>query len=64
MKPFFIPRDWLKHPSEGGKTPREIIDFIMLKIGKIAGQSELIPNSRLKWRKRLRNKNPNAKWSD
>ena len=52
MKPFFIPRDWLKKPKDGGKTPREIIDFLMLKLARKNGQKKLAKNPRLEAKKR------------
>ncbi|MHA1821157.1 MAG: lysophospholipid acyltransferase family protein [Promethearchaeota archaeon] len=52
LKPFFIPREWLKRPEEGGKTPREIIDYVMLKLARLQGQKELAPNHSLERRRR------------
>jgi 1-acyl-sn-glycerol-3-phosphate acyltransferase len=51
LKPVYIPRDWLKPPEEGGKTPRELIDWLMLKIAKKLGQKTLAPNPALNNRK-------------
>lgn len=53
MEPFFIPRDWLKPLEQGGKTPREIIDYVMLKLARINGQEELVPNRVLERRKKF-----------
>ena len=47
LKPVFVPRDWLNHPNDGGKTPREIIDYLMLLIARVRGQKKLVKNHRL-----------------
>ena len=44
LKPVFIPRDWLKPPAEGGRTPREIIDHMMLILARFRGQETLGSN--------------------
>jgi len=44
FKPFYIPREMLNTPENGGKTPRELIDFVMLKLAHHIGQKELFPN--------------------
>ena len=44
FNPFFIHREWLKTPEEGGKTPREITDYIMDKLAKFNGQKTFLPN--------------------
>ncbi len=49
---FFISRDWLLSPEQGGKTPREITDFIMDKLAHYAGQETFLPNPKLE-KKRL-----------
>jgi hypothetical protein len=51
--PFYIPREWLKTPEEGGKSPREITDYIMMKLAKMQKQTELVPNPRLEHRKNI-----------
>nr|MDO8116109.1 hypothetical protein [Candidatus Sigynarchaeota archaeon] len=51
FKPFFIDRAWLRRPDEGGKTPREIIDYMMFFLAKKNGQKELAKNFRLEGRK-------------
>ncbi len=51
FKPFFIPREWLKTPEDGGKTPREIIDILMWFLAKRNGQTEIAKNPRLEHRK-------------
>ncbi|MEX2682045.1 MAG: lysophospholipid acyltransferase family protein [Candidatus Sigynarchaeota archaeon] len=48
-KPIFLDRSWLKRPEEGGKTPREIIDYLMMFLAKKNGQKELAKNTRLEW---------------
>jgi 1-acyl-sn-glycerol-3-phosphate acyltransferase len=52
LSPEYVPREWLKRPEEGGKSPREIIDFYMLKIARKMGQKTLAPNPVLEYRKR------------
>jgi hypothetical protein len=47
FKPVFIDRQWLKPLAEGGKTPREIIDFLMLHLARKNGQTSIAPNPRL-----------------
>lgn len=53
FKPFFIPREWLDPPEKGtgGKTPREIIDYLMLKLARANGQENFAPNWSLNWKK-------------
>jgi 1-acyl-sn-glycerol-3-phosphate acyltransferase len=51
LKPVFIPRAWLAHPDQGGKTPRQIMDAVMLIIAKKRGQKILAPNPVLNDRK-------------
>ncbi|MHA1732384.1 MAG: 1-acyl-sn-glycerol-3-phosphate acyltransferase [Promethearchaeota archaeon] len=58
LEPVFVPRGWLKPPDEGGKTPREIIDWLMLKIARTVGQTELAPNRVLERRRA----NPGVEW--
>lgn len=54
MKPFFLPREWLNNPDENpeGKTPREIIDYMMMKLAREHGQKYLAPNRGLIWTKK------------
>lgn len=52
LDPYFIPRDWLKKPEEGGKTPRAIIDAVMMKHAAVMGQTELAKNRVLEGRRR------------
>ncbi len=53
LDPFFLPREWLLNPAEDtrGKTPREIVDFLMLKLAKKRGQRELVENRGLRHRR-------------
>lgn len=51
LKPVFIPQDWLRSPNDGGKTAREIIDYIMLIIARKFGQKQLSKNPLLQHRK-------------
>jgi hypothetical protein len=51
LKPFFLPRDWLKSPTEGGKSPREIANHIMMVLARANGQKELGHNHMLNWRR-------------
>ena len=46
LKPIFFPRPWLADPkeSEEGKTPREMIDYLMLELAHGYGQKRLAPN--------------------
>lgn len=54
LKPFYLPRDWLQPPEKGGKTPREIINAVMLVLAKKAGYEKLKKNPRLEWRRKLK----------
>ena len=40
-KPIFIDRSWLELPEKGGKSPREIIDFVMHKLADMQKQKTL-----------------------
>jgi 1-acyl-sn-glycerol-3-phosphate acyltransferase len=51
LKPVYLPRTWLLPPEQGGKTPREIIDFLMLKIAHKLDQKTLASNPLLDHRK-------------
>ncbi|HMF33752.1 MAG TPA: 1-acyl-sn-glycerol-3-phosphate acyltransferase [Candidatus Lokiarchaeia archaeon] len=51
LKPVFVPRSWLNPPEEGGKTPREIIDALMLILARKLGQAKLVINPRLESRR-------------
>lgn len=48
-KPIFLDRSWLKRPEEGGKSQREIIDYLMLFLARKNGQTELAKNPRIEW---------------
>ncbi|MHA1820131.1 MAG: lysophospholipid acyltransferase family protein [Promethearchaeota archaeon] len=52
LKPVFIKRDWLKLPNEGGKTPRQIIDYLMKILAEKNHQKKLYTNPYLNARKR------------
>ncbi|MHA1791590.1 MAG: hypothetical protein ACTSVI_03030 [Promethearchaeota archaeon] len=52
LKPFFIPRQWLQKPEDGGKTPRFIINKVMLALAKKIGYSTLKKNHALELRRR------------
>ncbi|MBD3185722.1 hypothetical protein GF325_02745 [Candidatus Bathyarchaeota archaeon] len=56
MKPFFLPRAWLKPPREGGKTPREMINQVMLHLAKKVGYTTLKKNHALERRRRMKGK--------
>lgn len=58
LDPYFIPRDWLNTPEEGGKTPRQIIDDVMMKHAAIWGQKELAKNGVLERRRQVGRKTP------
>lgn len=47
LDPVFVPRDWLQPPEQGGKTPREIMDYLMNILAKANGQKSYISNPRL-----------------
>ncbi|HME53839.1 MAG TPA: 1-acyl-sn-glycerol-3-phosphate acyltransferase [Candidatus Lokiarchaeia archaeon] len=51
LKPFYIPREWLKKPEEGGKTPREIINALMLVLARKVGFTTLKKNFALERRR-------------
>jgi 1-acyl-sn-glycerol-3-phosphate acyltransferase len=44
FKPRFLDRQWLQRPEEGGKTPREIIDYLMDFLARKNGQATFAPN--------------------
>jgi 1-acyl-sn-glycerol-3-phosphate acyltransferase len=41
FEPVYIPRSWLARPDEGGKTPREIINMLMLILARKVGYTTL-----------------------
>jgi 1-acyl-sn-glycerol-3-phosphate acyltransferase len=58
FKPRFIPRDWLKTPEQGGKTPREIIDYVMMILAQANKQANLDRNHLMEHRR----KHPGKAW--
>jgi 1-acyl-sn-glycerol-3-phosphate acyltransferase len=60
FKPIFIPRAWLKPPDQGGKTPRDIINRVMLLMAHKLGQKELAKN----WALSYRRADTNRTWHD
>lgn len=51
LKPVFLPRLWLAEPAAGGKSPREIINILMLHLARKAGFSSLKKNWALERRR-------------
>ncbi|MEX2727846.1 MAG: lysophospholipid acyltransferase family protein [Candidatus Sigynarchaeum springense] len=51
LKPIYIPRGWLAKPEDGGKTPREIIDALMLVLARKVGYTTLKQNYALERRR-------------
>jgi 1-acyl-sn-glycerol-3-phosphate acyltransferase len=51
LPPVFLPRAWLRPIEQGGKTPREMIDWLMLRIARRRGQTVLGQNHLLDVRK-------------
>lgn len=49
--PYFLPREWLKRPEEGGKSPREMANFMMMKLARKLGQKQLVENWALNYRR-------------
>jgi len=52
FKPIYIPRNWLQPPEKGGKTPREIINKLMLVLARKVGFNSLAKNWALERRRR------------
>ena len=52
LDPIFIPRDWLYEPEKGGRTPREIMDYLMNLLAREHGQKCVISNHRLNRKKK------------
>jgi hypothetical protein len=44
LKPVFLPRTWLYQPAQGGKTPRQLADYLMLRLARSLGQERLGKN--------------------
>jgi 1-acyl-sn-glycerol-3-phosphate acyltransferase len=51
LKPIYIPRDWLKKSEEGSKSPREIINALMLVLARKVGYNALKKNYALERRR-------------
>ena len=49
---IYIPRSWLKVPAQGGKSPREIIDTVLLVLARHRGQLHLSHNPVLERRRK------------
>ncbi len=47
LDPYYLPRKWLQKPEEGGKSPREIINYMMRILAKANGQKTFIKNNSL-----------------
>jgi len=41
LKPIFLPPKWLNSPGHGGKTPRQLSDYLMLRLARSLGQNSL-----------------------
>jgi hypothetical protein len=54
--PIFFPRSWLQPVAQGGKSPREMIDFLMNRLGKYNKQRTLDKNQLLEWRRQSHQK--------
>jgi hypothetical protein len=51
LDPIYIPREWLQPPTNGGKTAREMMDYLMVIIARKLGQHTLEPNHLLDHRR-------------
>ena len=51
LPPVYLPRKWLSSKTKGGKTPREIINFLMNIMAKANGQISFEPNPLLERRR-------------
>ena len=51
-KPLYLPREWLKPIEEGGKTPREMVNWLMMFLARKKGQEKLYPNGALERRRK------------
>ena len=51
FKPLYIPREWLRPVEEGGKTPRELVNWLMMFFARKKGQDHLYPNGALERRR-------------
>jgi 1-acyl-sn-glycerol-3-phosphate acyltransferase len=53
FNPVYLPRTWLLPPDQGGKTPRDMINWLMMQLAKRKGQKELAPNPALNRRRQV-----------
>jgi 1-acyl-sn-glycerol-3-phosphate acyltransferase len=51
LPPIYFPRDWLLPPEKGGKSPREMIDYLMNTLAIYQKQRKLRPNRLLEMRR-------------
>ena len=51
LKPFYLPREWLKKPEDGGKNPRDMINALMLVLARKVGYTTLKKNYALERRR-------------
>lgn len=53
LDPFYLPRAWLRDPARDplGKTPREIVDYLMHRLARAKGQRALALNKGLERRR-------------
>jgi 1-acyl-sn-glycerol-3-phosphate acyltransferase len=49
---YYLPRDWLKHPDDGGKTPREMVEYMMRVLMDAYGQKRAVFNDRIDRRRK------------
>ena len=61
FKPMFLDRSWLLPPEEGGKSQREIINYLMLFLAQKNGQKALVPNERVEWSRKIHEKSAEYK---
>lgn len=52
--PIFIERKWIQKPEAGGKSPREITDYLMQHLARLNGQKKFYENDRLSRRRQRR----------
>jgi hypothetical protein len=55
LDPYYLPREWITPDHKDFKTPREIIDIMMMKIARYACQSQLDKNRVLEHHKHEHN---------
>jgi len=51
LPPMYLTREWFVPVDQGGKTPREIINWIMQFLAHKLGQKEVVKNRGLEWRR-------------